>query len=180
MEELQKNLNSLKELLNEEIKKVVKKADITPVELENMTKTLCLIEKIKMVEDADESWEVGQSGGYYPLRSYGMSGRQSGYYDGMSGRQSGYYNDMSGRQSGYYDGMSGRRIRSASTGRYMSGDNMSGRNSGNSYGMPDPGYSGHSIKDRMVAKLESMYDEAKTDHERQIIDEWINRLTDEH
>ena len=36
--------------------------------------------------------------------------------------------------------------------------------------------SGHSIKDRMIDKLESMYDEAKTDHERQIVDEWIARL----
>ena len=40
----------------------------------------------------------------------------------------------------------------------------------------DDGYSGHSIKDRMIAKLEGMYDEAKTDHERQVIDQWIGRL----
>lgn len=38
------------------------------------------------------------------------------------------------------------------------------------------GYSGHSIKDRMVARLEDMMDEAKTDHERQTVSEWINRL----
>ena len=37
----------------------------------------------------------------------------------------------------------------------------------------ESGYSGHSIKDHMVARLEKMYDEAQTDHERQIINEWI-------
>lgn len=31
----------------------------------------------------------------------------------------------------------------------------------------DMGYSGHSVKDRMVAKLESMMDMAKSDYERQ-------------
>lgn len=160
MEDLKKSLESLKEVLNEEIKKVTKKADITPVELENMTKTLCLIEKIKMIEEGKEYWEDGQSGGYYGSRSYGLVGPA-------------WNNDIR-----MHDGLSGARMRSPSTGRYMSGGNMSGRMYGNSYGMPDPGYSGHSIKDRMIAKLESMYDEAKTDHERQIVDEWIDRLAD--
>lgn len=115
------------------------------------------IEKIKMVEKDGEymdSFEEGQSGRYYPNRSYGIDGRQ-------------HWDDPR-----MYDGLSGRRMRSSTTGRYMSGNNT------RSYGMPDPGYSGHSIKDRMVAKLEEMYDEAKTEHERQIVDEWINRLED--
>ena len=37
-------------------------------------------------------------------------------------------------------------------------------------------YSGHSIHDRMVAKLESMYDEATTDHERDKIDQAIRMI----
>lgn len=151
MEELKKSLDSLKEVLNEEIKKVTKKADITPTELENMTKTLCLIEKIKMIEEGGEYWdEEGQSG-----RSYTMN-RNGGYSYGMPDPY-------------YYDGMSGRRMRSPSTGRYVSGNR--------SYGMSEGyGYSGHSIKDRMIAKLEEMYDEASTDHERQVVNEWIDRL----
>lgn len=151
MEELKKSLDSLKEVLNEEIKKVTKKADITPTELENMTKTLCLIEKIKMIEEGEEYWdEEGQSG-----RSYSMN-RNGGYSYGMPDPY-------------YHDGMSGRRMRSPSTGRYVSGNR--------SYGMSEGyGYSGHSIKDRMIAKLEEMYDEASTDHERQVVNEWIDRL----
>ena len=37
-------------------------------------------------------------------------------------------------------------------------------------------YSGHSIKDRMVAQLEKMYDEANTEHERQTVNDWIRIL----
>ena len=40
-------------------------------------------------------------------------------------------------------------------------------------------YSGHSIKDRMVSQLEAMYDEAQTEHERQMVDEWIKRIETE-
>lgn len=143
MEELMKSLDGLEEVLNEEIRKVTKKADITPAELENMTKTLCLIEKIKMIKEGDSYWDASKSGHYnYPMW-HGYSGEAP--YPGPDG------NWHSGR----------RHMRM-------------------SYGVsPDYGYSGHSIKDRMIAKLESMYDEAKTDHERQVVDEWIARLSDD-
>lgn len=38
-------------------------------------------------------------------------------------------------------------------------------------------YSGHSLKDRMIAKLEEMYDDVKNDHERQLLDTWMRRLS---
>jgi hypothetical protein len=56
------------------------------------------------------------------------------------------------------------RGRYSRTGRSMSREN---------------GYSGHSIKDRMIDRLEQMVDEAKTDHERQVIETWIDRLSSE-
>lgn len=56
------------------------------------------------------------------------------------------------------------RGRSSRTGRYISRDS---------------GYSGHSIQDRMIDRLEQMVDEAKTDHERQVIETWIDRLSSE-
>lgn len=40
----------------------------------------------------------------------------------------------------------------------------------------DGGYSGHSIHDRMIASLEQLYDEAKTQHEQSEINNWINKL----
>lgn len=88
----------------------------------------------------------------------------------------------------YDEGYSSRRGRSATTGRYMSRDSR-GSYRGGSYGRTydarmndgsyENGYSGHSIKDRMIDRLEGMYDEAQTEHERQIVDEWINRLESE-
>lgn len=60
---------------------------------------------------------------------------------------------------GTYDGMRGR---SPVTGRYISRD--------------DYMMSGHSIKDRMVARLEGMYDEAKSEHERDEIRKEIRRI----
>lgn len=99
-----------------------------------------------------------------------------------------------GRSYGY-DRMSYRMGRDADTGRYMSRDygggyyDMRNGSYGNdpymresyrrgSYGREsfERGYSGHSIKDRMVSQLEAMYDEAQTDHERQMVDEWIKRI----
>lgn len=35
---------------------------------------------------------------------------------------------------------------------------------------------GHSINDRMIDKLERMYDEAQTDHEREVVGSWIDRI----
>lgn len=37
------------------------------------------------------------------------------------------------------------------------------------------GYSGHSFEDKMIARLEEMYNEAQNDHERQIVRNLINR-----
>lgn len=57
------------------------------------------------------------------------------------------------------------RGRSPSTGRYMS--------RGGSYDMER---SGHSIKDRVIDKLERMMDESSSDYERQTIRNYINDL----
>ena len=157
---IEHNLESLEKLLDEQIGKVTKKDDISPTELENMTKTLCLLEKIKDYKE-DVVFEDEDEGGYSQARGrYGR--RMYDEYRGTSHRNSRY-----SRRSPYYyedgDPYNYREGRS-----YRRGDNMYAR---------EYGYSGHSIKDRMIAKLESMYDEAKTDHERQIVDEWINRLS---
>ncbi len=172
---MDKTLENLKETLEDEIKKIVKKGDITPAELENVQKAVCTIDMIKKMENGQsEGMMEGDSYGYsnrmpyyhmprygsYNDRSHGDSYNDRSYGD-YSGRR--YYHDSYGDDE-MYRGDSHRRGRSPVTGRYIS------------RGHYDDGYSGHSIKDRMVAKLESMYDEAKTDHERQTVDEWINRL----
>ena len=70
-----------------------------------------------------------------------------------------------------------RRGRSPMTGRYVS-RNRGPMHDDMTYNMDmyDLDYSGHSIKDRMIAKLESMMDMAKTDYERQEVKSAINRI----
>lgn len=136
-----KTITDLKDLLMEEIKKLTKKNDLSPVELENADKALkliCKIEKMERGEYADD--DEGYSSRNYWISSYDHPMR---YYDNRNGNQS------------------------YARGRYSS----------RSY---DNNYSGHSIKDRMVSQLESMYDEAKTEHERQIVDEWIKRIASDN
>lgn len=84
-----------------------------------------------------------------------------------------YDNWKMGEGENSYGGYSTRRGRSMTTGRYVSRDpypqNMSYRRS---YGDPYmTGYSGHN---RMIDELERMRDEAQTERERMMINEWIS------
>lgn len=78
-------------------------------------------------------------------------------------------------------------MRSPSTGRYVSRDTdpyMMDSHTYNSYRMPMPhsrtrydmGYSGHSTKDRMVARLEDMMGEAKNEYEMNMIRDAISKI----
>ena len=146
-------LDKINDAIEEAIKPILGKgAAMTAAELEVLMKSICAIEKIKQIEDAENYSEQSRN-------SYNS-------YDN-------YLNDDVSRF--YRNDNSYRRGRSATTGRYVSRDDgYSTRryyDAGNSNG-----YSGHSIKDRMVAALEKMYDEAQTEHERQYMNDWIHRL----
>lgn len=86
------------------------------------------------------------------------------------------------RDRSFDDGNSFRRGRSPITGRYVSRDPMPHFEGATARRFYDGdmsrsgGYSGHSIKDRMVSQLEKMYDEAQTDHERHVLDTWLRRI----
>jgi hypothetical protein len=77
------------------------------------------------------------------------------------------------------EGYSSRR-RSMRSSMYPHDSYSDGRDSyaygDNSY-RDDRNYSTHSIKDRMVDKLEQMMSEAKTDHEKDIVNKWIDRIS---
>ena len=125
---MERTFYDLKAVLMKELDKIVKKGDISPTELANVEKVICMIEKIHEIDgdgnysmDAYPSWRGQSYGRWYPNMNY----------------------------------------------------EVYGRGTSNSYSR---GYSGHSIKDRMIARLEPMYDEAQSDHERQVISEWINRI----
>lgn len=65
---------------------------------------------------------------------------------------------------GYMPDYSYRRGRSATTGRYMS------------RGMHDMNYSGHSIHDRMIAKLEELFDEGIGPYEQEVVHAGIRMI----
>ena len=169
---MDKTLEHLKETLEDEIKKIVKKGDITPQELESVQKAVCTIDMIDNMSMGGNS--EGGSYGYsgrnmaYRYPSYAYGDYSERYRDSYGDRmRDGSYDYRSHDRGSYHDGSyhdgSYRRGRSPVTGRYISRGH-------------EEGYSGHSIMDRMVDRLESMYDEAKTDHEKQTVSEWINRL----
>lgn len=92
----------------------------------------------------------------------------AGIGDGYSGH---YYRDgMSYDMPDPYlyrdDGASYRRGRNPMNGQYVSRDYGNGR-------------SGHSIKDRMIANLEQMVDQASSDYERQQILREIEKMRSE-
>lgn len=78
----------------------------------------------------------------------------------------------------FNDDYSYERGRSPITGRYVSRDAYHDGASTRRYydGKSNNGYSGHSIQDRMIDRLERMMDEAQSENERQTVRDWIHRL----
>ena len=113
------------------IKDITSKKDINPAQLEHLSKAVCIIEKLKSMQQQENEYRRGRS-------RYMNS---NNYYDGNSGRN---YRDS---------GNSSRRYNDAN------------------------GYSGHSIKDKMIAKLEEMFDDAQSNHEKQVVQDWLDRLS---
>lgn len=81
-----------------------------------------------------------------------------------------YSNSMRSYRDSYARG------RNPMNGQHMSMNNAYGPNPYPSYVNADYGYSGHSIKDRMIDSLERMMDTAQTDYERQTVMEEIKKL----
>lgn len=144
------------EMLEKEIKGITKKEAINPAELNSLSMALKAAKGIMdIIGDLPGDANDTSSNGYHASYDIRPGFKHEAEYSGAYFPREVY--------SGYP--YSYRRGRSATTGRYVSrGDN---------YG---DAYSGHSIDDRMVAAIEDMYDEAKTDHERQKIDTAIRMI----
>ena len=172
------------DILEDAIKVYNKKKDLTPSDLEALCKAYHLKMDIEDVYGMDEEGSEEENGMSRRgmNRSYGMRYMDGNYMDNryMDGRyMDGHY--MNGR---YMDGpyMDGRYIvdyykdphqnwnhydgmRSPVTGKYISRD-------GN-------GMSSHSLKDRMIARLEEMYNEAVNEYEREEIRKEIKKIEDD-
>ena len=78
----------LKRMLKSELEKITKKGDLSPNELDNATKVVCLLEKIGKVEEIDMEMmnSQGYSERYYPqmppANSYARRRDSMGRYSG--------------------------------------------------------------------------------------------------
>lgn len=146
-----KEIESLEDLLVDEVRKVIKKGDIKDAtEAKAVKDVVEALNYLRCMRDGDDGEydNGGYSGAHMPNVTrmpvrYGYSEPNMGYNHGSSGR------------------------RSSRTGRYISNEMM------------NDGYSGHSIRDRMIASLENLYDDAGSQHEKTEIDNWISRLRTE-
>ena len=128
------------ETIEDVIKDITSKKDISPAQLEHLSKSVCIIEKLKSMQQQENEYS------------------ENSYRRGRSRTTGRYSRDNS---NDYYDN-SGRN--------YRDSGNSSRRYNDSS------GYSGHSLKDRMIAKLEEMLDDTQSHHEEQFINQWIDRL----
>lgn len=166
-----KMLEKINDAIEESIKPIlVKGSQINAAELEVLTKAVCAIEKINQIENAEKYSEYSRNS--YNSYNGGNSNNSYGSYNAPNSYDNYYDRDVS---SFYRDDNSYRRGRSPYTGRYVSRDD--GYSTRRYYDAENRnGYSGHSIKDRMIDALEKMYDTAQTEHERQTVNEWIRIL----
>lgn len=151
---MNKTLEKVKEMLEEELKTLTKKGDIAPDDMKVIKEAVCTIKMIDGMGGIEE-----------------MSGEYS------EGIHPNWMTSSYGVAMPNYSGTN----RSPVTGRYISHGTMPDRsNYSQLYGDNTiRGYSGHSIHDRMVAALEPMYDQATSEHERLVVSNTINRIKNE-
>ena len=132
MDNLNEILQNAREAVEDVIKDITSKKDVSPARLEVLMKSLCALDTINSMKQKDKE---------YSENSY-------------------------------------RRGRSRTTGRYMSRDNSNNYYDGNSSRRynDSSGYSGHSMKDRLIAKLEDMFDEVNSPHEEKFVQDCIEML----
>lgn len=84
--ELEKVLENLEDSVSSELEKLAKKGELNPAEIKNATDALCLLAKIKMVEDGDYSDEEYSETDHSYRGSYarGRSYRNRRYSNGSS------------------------------------------------------------------------------------------------
>lgn len=154
-----KELENLKELYLDEIKKINKKGELTPTDAEAANKAIEAIKKIEEICACCDDMDEGYSERMYPRHSmrYSQRNRMPDMNSGYSEMYPYYYNDRMYSDRGYSDGYSDRRGRSASTGRYISRHN------------------GLEVEN-MIHKLEAMRPEAPDNETKMAIDNVIRKL----
>ena len=158
---MEKQYEAIKDILEDQIKKIVKKGDISPQELDALYKASAIVldfetkDAMKKAEEQEQGYSqrMGREGGqsnHYPWFMYhnnDMSHQGNSYRMPMDQMSNTYNHAYDGAYAGAYDASqdneySERRGRSARTGRYVSRD---------------------SEKERMIGKLEDMMDNVSSE-----------------
>lgn len=165
-EEDLKGMKSFNEILEKDLRKEINRINdagtVNPTDVKTVTDAICLMLKAKeyeswLEEDSYSSESYGMHTPYHPNNFGPARSTVTGRY--VSRSTDPYYID-----NRYMDGSYSR-------------NSYDGRNGG-SYGRThyDMGYSGHSTKDRMIARLEDMMGEAKNDYEMNMIRNAISQI----
>lgn len=154
-----KVLDEIKDMLEDELKRISKKEDITAMDLENIYKMVDIVKDVSTIDAMEKAKQEGYSyandysRGY--SEDYGNAYDSYRSYDGRRGRDG----DSDGR---YSEDGSYRRGRDA-MGRYTSRD---GSYRDGSYDGSYEGNSGHS-KEQMIERLTEMMRNARNEEERE-------------
>jgi hypothetical protein len=143
-----KVLYDIQDMLEDELKKISKKEDITTTDLDNIYKMVDIVKDVTTVDAMKKAEQEGYSRDYARDYSRGYSEDYSNAYGSYARR--GRDGDGDGR---YSEDGSYRRGRDA-MGRYTSRDSYEG------------GYSGHSKED-MIEQMKEMMRNARNDEERE-------------
>lgn len=140
---MEKTNEKMKEMLEENIKAICKKGDISDVDLPKVKEAYSSLDHIDNLMRKERQDKMGYSEGVMNYSGYNSN-------------------------------------RSPVTGNYIShGSHMMHGSNRIYYDNPN-NYSGHSIKDRLIACIEPMYDTAHSEYERQFIANTINRIQNEN
>lgn len=146
-------LYDIQDMLNDELKKISKKDEITSMDLENIYKMVDIVKDVTTVEAMKKAEQEGYSRDY--ARDYAR-----GYSEDYANAYGSYRNSYDGRRGRDGDG-DGRYSEDSS---YRRGRDSMGRytSRGNSY----DGYSGDSKED-MISHLQEMMRNARNEDEKE-------------
>ena len=159
--ESNKLLEKINDSIEDAIKPILKKGEsMTPADLDNLTKAVCIVEKIKRIEDGNSFDDEDYSDDGYSYRR-GRSPITGRYVsrDSMPNDRHYDYHDIGHTMHSARAYDSG-----ASTRRYYDGSSN------------HSGYSGHSRHDMTIYHIENLIDAAQTEQERQFLSEWLRRV----
>lgn len=203
---MDKHYEAVKEILEDQIKKIVKKGDITPQELDSLYKASAIVldfETKEAMKKAEEQGHMqgGQSNGY----SMNRYGRRDSYMNGQSTHYPWFMyhdnmgNDMNSHGPVWNQGMENKSLREvhSNDGSYAqayenaydgaydgSYDGSYDASTENSYRRGRDARTGRYVsrdgnsadKQRMIGKLQDMMDDAPSEKERRALQQCVDKL----